>query len=223
MRYLVADGSIGENGRKVKCASCGHQWFQEPPQEVIEPVVEIAMEDALRPKEKAADIPDSVKPRHEDAKPPVLVDDAKAMRDQDMIAKVCGYFSAFLVFLLLFLMLVIFKGPLTSAFPPSVMLYELLKLSPPVPGTGLVIDQLHAVVAGDTLTVDGQVINLTTKDMAIPPLSVSVLDKDNAILASMPVPLDVDHIGGEVQVAFKVTLPAPDGAGVSLKVGFTLP
>jgi len=29
-RYLVADGAIGPAGRKVRCASCGHVWQQEP-------------------------------------------------------------------------------------------------------------------------------------------------------------------------------------------------
>lgn len=30
MRYLVSEGSIGPNGRRVRCAHCGHQWLQEP-------------------------------------------------------------------------------------------------------------------------------------------------------------------------------------------------
>ena len=30
MRYLVAEGAVGPGGRRVRCAHCGHQWFQEP-------------------------------------------------------------------------------------------------------------------------------------------------------------------------------------------------
>lgn len=29
MRYLVAEGAVGPNGRQVKCAHCGHKWFQD--------------------------------------------------------------------------------------------------------------------------------------------------------------------------------------------------
>ncbi len=34
-RYLVPDSSVGVSGRQVRCASCRHSWFQEPP--AIEP------------------------------------------------------------------------------------------------------------------------------------------------------------------------------------------
>ncbi len=29
MRYVVAEGAIGTNGRTVRCANCGHQWHED--------------------------------------------------------------------------------------------------------------------------------------------------------------------------------------------------
>ncbi|HUG46300.1 MAG TPA: zinc-ribbon domain-containing protein [Sphingomicrobium sp.] len=32
-QYAVKDGAIPKDGRKVRCASCGHSWHQEPPED----------------------------------------------------------------------------------------------------------------------------------------------------------------------------------------------
>lgn len=213
MRYVVADASIGEAGRKVRCASCGHQWFQEG---VREP--EIVMEAQPEP---PRDIPDAVKPSV-DAAPPVVAADAQSMREQDLIARVCGFFAAFLVFLTLFLMLVLFKGPVVNHFPPSVMFYELIKLAPPVPGTGLVIDQLHAQERGGELVIEGRIINLTSRDIDVPPVAAYLLDEAGTVLATHPITIDIETLSAESDVDLNLTLPT-SSAATSVRVGFHFP
>src|SRR5690606_19546729 len=136
MRYVVADAAIGEEGRTVRCASCGHQWHQEGFPAVD--IIDMSEPEPVTP--EADSIPDSVKPRPEESPPPASAEDIQAMRERDFIARVCGYFAAFVLLLALFLLFALAKGPLTRAWPPSVMLYELAGLKAPVPGDGLVID-----------------------------------------------------------------------------------
>ncbi|WP_126173376.1 zinc-ribbon domain-containing protein [Altericroceibacterium xinjiangense] len=47
-RYAVADSAIRPEGRTVRCAKCGHSWFQEGPQAALDdaPVSEAAAEPA---------------------------------------------------------------------------------------------------------------------------------------------------------------------------------
>lgn len=211
MRYVVADASIGEAGRKVRCASCGHQWFQEGN---VAP--DIIAEEPL-----AHDIPEGVKPQA-DAPPPVLAEEAQKMRDQDLIARVCGFFGAFLVFLLIFLTLALFKGPVVNAFPPSVMFYELIKLSPPIPGSGLVIDQLRVEEQSGELVIEGRIINLTSNEIDIPPVAVFLLNEAGDVLATHPVAVDADALSGESDVDLRAVLPANADA-LTARVGFHFP
>lgn len=221
-RYLVADASIGAEGRSVRCASCSHQWFQEaaPPQPPAEPEPQPA---AVTEDIKDADIPEGVKPREEDISPPVLSDEAKAMREQDMVARVCGFFAAFLVFLVLFFLLVVLKGPLTRHFPASVMFYELIAMAPPVPGEGIVIDRVTAQVRDtNELIIEGRAINLTGRDIDLPPLSISVLNESGTILLHQPVTLLMPTIKGESEIEFEERIAAMPLEASSVRVGFTV-
>lgn len=224
-RYMVADGSIGDAGRTVRCAACHHQWFQSPPsEEDLLPVREGPL--LTMPHEEEAppepDIPESVKPRHEEEAVPVAESGEAKNPEQTMIARVCGFFSAFLVFLILFAVLVAVKDPLTRHYPASVMLYELIGMKPPVPGTGLIIDQLSAQLHKDgELTVEGRVINLTTHDIRLPPLAGLILNDAGEILVKFPIVLDTDKLEAEADIPFLAVFPAGDMPAVSVRVTFT--
>jgi len=53
-QYAVKDGAIPEGGRKVRCASCGHSWHQDPEEQASEAAPDDAVEEAAPQADEAA-------------------------------------------------------------------------------------------------------------------------------------------------------------------------
>jgi len=61
-RYLVPDASIGASGRQVRCASCRHSWYQEPPTLDLAEVPGDLFADGAAPTSAAPAAPSTVEP-----------------------------------------------------------------------------------------------------------------------------------------------------------------
>jgi predicted Zn finger-like uncharacterized protein len=74
-RYVVPDSAIGSSGRQVRCASCKHSWFQDPPGRTATPDTAraVANPEPVRPpvpppaapetRRDVADVPAAAAPR----------------------------------------------------------------------------------------------------------------------------------------------------------------
>lgn len=227
MRYLVSAVSIGPEGRKVRCASCSHVWFQPP--EVMES--EETFRDILKQEMHSAPIPDSVKPIPEGSNVPAHPKDvppAKKSTPLDrraLMASVMGYAAAACVMVLIIGAVVLMKDGLVKAWPPSVLFYETIGMDVHVAGEGLAIDRLSATIQrgenADTLTVRGSVINLTSSDVVVPRLLATLKKKDGSQSEQWLIELPTDRVKAESTVEFSTEYPGLPSEAHSVALSFS--
>ncbi len=181
-RYFVDDARIGPEGRKVRCASCGHAW-REPA-----PTLEGATDSLPFSPATVELAPDSVKPRAaRDDVSSRLRDEAAEKRKTRQAAAVGAVWAVLGAgFCILALGAVLFRTDVVRLLPATAGAYAFVRM--PVNPTGLAID---AVQGGPglkdgraALTVKGVERNVETHPREAAPLRISLLDKGGHKLAS---------------------------------------
>jgi predicted Zn finger-like uncharacterized protein len=197
-RYLVPDASIGATGRQVRCASCRHSWFQDPPEPAatasaappapttVEPVPPPATADSEQP---AADVqaryddPRQVAPTHD--RVPALLG-----RPRRNTAKLLTIASAIIA-----LVLVAAIGAVVAVGPDK--LAERLDLVPaPVP---LLIEMTgkperrETASGNELLAVTGRIVNPTDQPQPVRDIRAELRDTQGRTVYSWtitrPVPM----------------------------------
>lgn len=187
-RYLVDPAALGSDGRTVRCAKCGHQWFQTPP--------------ADRP--PVADLtppPREIRPIPPGSNLPAL---ARGKTTSDRAARRrWGAFIAVVVVLVAGLLLG--RETVVGAWPATARLYETIGLPVAPPGAGLQIQNVESrqrIEDGvPVLVVTGQIVNVSDRDRPVPPVVVVALGSDQQALERWIVPVSQDRLmPGEVAV-----------------------
>ncbi len=231
MRYLVSEGSVGPAGRRVRCASCGHQWFQEGEEgldatlfedddvsfaesSVVHEKEEQDFEEILRKEIESAPIPEGVRPVHNDADIAIAVAQPSAKKKLPMPSeRVSGFAAAAAVWILIIAALLALQPQISRAWPPSNMLYNLVGLTPVLPGEGLALESLEAEMADGKISMRGTVINLRESDLGVPAIMASIVDKDKKILDRVLIAPPVGTLKAEGQASFDASYPKiPEGA-----------
>lgn len=178
-------------------------------------------EETLLPKDKP--IPDSVKPLPEGSNVPAYAEDV-IHTGPGLQARITGYAAALSIFMAFLIGGIIFKNKIITAWPPSVIIYDVAGLSVSLKGEGLVMESLSAnLVKTDDgrgiLSLKGRVMNLTDKSIEVPPMlavlrSTNGEDGDQWIIDT---PVDIVESGASF--SFKSDYQAtPRGVGsVNLK------
>ena len=212
-RYLLPSSSLAPDGRRVRCTVCSHEWYQE--YEDADYGGDEEGEEDLEP------IPESVRPLPEGSSVPSLdlADGQEPFPWASVAATIlliAGVFGA----------LVLFRGPVTNIWPQSGVFYAALGMDPALPGEGLIIDQLKAVVDyentdGSNVAISGFIMNLADQDVDIPVMKISLLDETDAAIAIYYMQSEPSFVPANGEIVFSGNYELPDNLQ-SVRVGFTL-
>lgn len=238
MRYLVAEGAVGPEGRRVRCAHCGHQWFQEAETGLDEqlfaadPEIDISFDEEddapfempsegeeaddfqsiLQKELQEAPIPEGVKPVHihEDI---TLPEPSSKKNVKLPPEKLGGFATAAIVWVVIIGALIFMQPQISRAWPPSNLFYNLVGLKPVPPGEGLGLDGLRAEMGEGKIRLTGDIINLKEKELKVPSVMATIVDVDGKMIDRISIAPPVARLKPEGRVTFDVAYPKiPDGA-----------
>jgi predicted Zn finger-like uncharacterized protein len=208
-RYLVDAGALG-TGRRVRCASCGHTWFQTPPEEARAPIdlPPVPEPTAVFQGDPARSVQLPAVPRRRNtswlpwAAIVVLVAGAGygLVRERDLII---------------------------SAWPPAARLYSMVGMGPTVPGFGLELRNITPSRGNENgvsnLAIDGEVANTTNVAREVPKLRVTLRDGNDRELKSWTVAVTDQRLLPGASVPFHTTVEQPPESATGVVVSFAPP
>lgn len=230
--YFVDDAKIPEQGRVVKCASCGNRWTarREAPAEPVTPAAEPAVADTPpapvdQPSVDTAAAALEVEPtgRAGEALPRAFrakADDTRRLREAAATGVVWAGMSAALA--LLIVVAVVFRVDVVRLWPSAAGAFASVGL--PVNSVGLAIEGVAfepALQDGHAaLSVSGMIRNIEDRTITAPPLQIRLLDKAGVAVATK-IARAADPIipPGETR-HFAIALIDPPGSAADLEITF---
>ncbi len=160
--YFADDSTIGESGRTVKCAACGHSWFVRPAGEEDPAKSERAAHEVYREKLK------------------------EQRRGRSRLAAFLSWAITAILFAGLTAAGFIFRNDVVKVWPQSAAAYRLAGFD--VNRFGLTFDGIvHTRTFNDTIpivTVTGRAINVAQTPVETPGIRVDLLDEAGRVVAT---------------------------------------
>lgn len=220
-RYFTEDTHLGKEGRKVRCASCGHSWFAKPPDEGSIAAAEstgLTRQQVERLRQTAAANAMARTGPHSE----IRQREANRRRRNRAMASVIAWAMGFAIFAGVASAAVVLRNQVTDAWPRTASLYKMVGLD--VNRFGLDFEGVDAKRSfeGTTpvLTVKGWAINSTDTARPAPQLQISLRDEDGEEITTWTDQLKVDSIGPGERVDFSSRIVAPPVETYALMVSY---
>lgn len=212
-RYVLDARALGA-GRRVRCANCQHTWFQAAPEEALAaveaPPVEPVSTDA-----PAAPAGDSIRRIQLPAVP--RRSGGRWLRR--------ALIAALVILIVVGLSgLVAEREQVMNAVPQTARLYSLVGLGPTAPGFGLELRQVTpsrgTANGAPTLTIDGEVANISSVSRPVPKLRIALRDASNKELQNWTLDVTDQPLAPGATIPFHSTIQQPPDAATGVIVSF---
>lgn len=219
-RYFAEDSAIGKEGRRVRCASCGHSWHARTPDEAQAPAEDTGLtrEQVERLRQTAAANSASRSGPHAEFR----AREHKRRQRARLHAAGVAWLAGFVLFAGAAGAAVMFRHEVAEAWPRSASLYRAVGLE--VNPFGLELADVAAKRSFDgttpVLTVTGTVANQGPAARTAPQLRVTLRDEGGAEVQTWTEPMGVDRLAAGETRGFTLRLEAPPVETYRLTVTF---
>ena len=225
-RYSVDDGKFPAAGRQVRCAKCGHAWFQPGPTPIepeTEAVADHDVHAAPAPVAEAEAAP-APQPGTGFGGGGAYSRPQQAAEPEGLgikLAVAAGWAGLIAVVLLTGYSAVRYREEITLMWPQTASVYAGLGMRA-APGLDIEnLDSHHESEDGQVvLAVTGQIINHAKREMPVPDLQVTLSDASNHELYHWNFAASVQTLKAGGAVAFTTRLSSPPPAARHLEVRF---
>jgi predicted Zn finger-like uncharacterized protein len=185
-QYFAEDSTIGESGRTVKCAACGHSWFVGP---------------------EGAGAGNTALGAHEAYRLKVR----ERRRRKSRAAALSAWTATAAAFLVILTGLVLFRGEVVNRWPESASTYAALGMPVNRFGLEFVESEAERFFDGTTpiLEVRGAVENVAGRTVSAPMVRVILLDDQGAQVAEAFAPISPSSIPQQASAVFAARVENP--------------
>lgn len=185
-QYFAEDSTIGESGRTVKCAACGHSWFVGP-EGTNAGSAALGAHEAYRLKVR------------------------ERRRRKSRAAALSAWTATAAAFVVILTGLVMFRGEVVNRWPESASTYAALGMPVNRFGLEFIESEAERFFDGTTpiLEVRGAVQNITNRTVPAPMVRVILLDDQGAQVAQAFAPISPSSIPEEASAVFAARVENP--------------
>ena len=185
-QYFADDSTIGESGRTVKCATCGHSWFVGP-EGAQGPSAAIGAHEAYRLKVR------------------------ERRRRKSRAAALSAWTATVAAFVVILAGLILFRGEVVKRWPESASTYAAIGMPVNRFGLEFLDTEAERFFDGTTpiLEVRGAVQNITGQTKTAPYVRVTLLDDQGTEVAQALAPITPTRIPSEATAIFSARIENP--------------